>query len=249
MSKGRDFKFRRQDNIGAADADDDNYLQECFVDTGDIETLLDCCNPKSIVVGRTGAGKTALLRVMENRTKRALIIPPESLSLSYISNSTILGFVERLGVNLDIFYRLLWRHVFTVELVKNHFQIYSEDDKKTFWQKIRYKFTDQRNRKALEYLEDWGKSFWEETEYRIQEVTQKLEKDIHGQIEAALPKGVLAGQVGGTYKITDEQKSQVVERAQKVVNDVQIRQLSDIISLLDEILDDPQKHYRWTKAV
>jgi len=243
MSKGRDFKFRRQDNIGAADADDDGYLQECFVDTGDLETLLDCCNPKSIVVGRTGAGKTALLKVVENRTQRCIIIPPESLSLSYISNSTILKFVEHLGVNLDIFYRLLWRHVFTVELVKNHFKIYSEDDKKTFWQKIRYRFTDQRNRKALEYLENWGKSFWEETEYRIKEVTKKLEKDIHGQIETALPIGALAGQVGGSYKISDEKKSEIVERAQKVVNDVQIRQLSDIISLLDEILDDPQKRY------
>ena len=243
MSKGRDFKFRRQDNIGAADADDDVYLQECFVDTGDMETLLDCRNPKSIVVGRTGAGKTALLKVVENGTQRAILIPPESLSLSYISNSTVLKFVEGLGVNLDIFYRLLWRHVFTVEIVKKHFQIYSEADKKTFWEKIRYRFTDQRNRKALEYLENWGKSFWEETEYRIQEVTQKLEKEIHGQIETALPKRALAGQVGGSYKVTDEQKGQILERAQKVVNDVQIRQLSDIISLLDEILDDPQKRY------
>jgi hypothetical protein len=243
MIKGKDFIFRRQDNIGAADADDDGYLQECFVDTGDLETILDCCNPKSIVVGRTGAGKTALLKIVENRTQRAILIPPESLSLSYISNSTVLKFVERLGVNLDIFYRLLWRHVFTVELVKKHFQIYSEDDKKTFWQKIRLTFTDQKNRKALEYLENWGKSFWEETEYRIQEVTQKLEKEIHGQIKTALPKGVLAGQLGGSCKVTDEQKGQIVERAQKVVNDVQIRQLSDIISLLDEILDDPQKRY------
>lgn len=243
MGKGRDFKFRRQDNIGSADAEDDSYLNDCFVDTGDIETLMDCCNPKSIVVGRTGAGKTALLKIMENRTQRVIIIPPESLSLAYISNSTILRFVEHLGVNLDIFYRLLWRHVFTVELVKNHFQIYSEDDKKTFWQKIRYKFTDQRTQKALEYLEKWGKSFWEETEYRIQEVTQKLEKDIHGQIESALPKGMLSVKVGGSYNITDEQKGEIVERSQKVVNDVQIRQLSDIITLLDEILDDPQKRY------
>lgn len=243
MSKGRDFKFRRQDNIGAADADDDVYLQECFVDTGDIETLLDCRNPKSIVVGRTGAGKTALLKVLENRTQRAILIPPESLSLSYISNSTILNFVERLGVNLDIFYKLLWRHVFTVELIKKHFQIYSEDDKKTFWQKISRTFTDQKSRKALEYLENWGKSFWEETEYRIQEVTQKLEKDIRGQIEIGLPKKVLAGQISGSCKITDELKGQIVQRAQKVVNEVQIRQLSDIISLLDEILDDPQKRY------
>lgn len=225
MSKQKEFKFRKHDSIGAADAEDDKYLVDCFIDTGDLETLLDCRGPHSIVVGRTGSGKTALLKMLENRAQRFIIIPPESLSLSYISNSTILRFIENLGVNLDIFYRLLWRHIFTVELTKKHFNIQSEEDKRNFWQKIWQRFTDQKNRKALEYLEDWGKSFWEETEYRIQEVTTKLEDKLNGQIKAAIPKGVFGAQIGGSTSITEEQKKQIIERAQRVVNDVQIRQL------------------------
>jgi hypothetical protein len=243
MSRQKDFKFIKHDNIGAADAEDDKYLMDCFIDTGDLETLLDCRGPHSIIVGRTGSGKTALLKMLENKAQKVILIPPESLSLSYISNSTILRFIENLGVNLDIFYRLLWRHIFTVELTKKHFNIHSEEDKKSFWQKIWQRFTDQKNRKALEYLEDWGKSFWEETEYRIQEVTTKLEEKLEGQIRATIPKGVFGAQIGGNTSITEEQKKQIIERAQKVVNDVQIRQLSDIIGLLDEILDDPQKQY------
>ncbi|MBN1362476.1 MAG: hypothetical protein JW993_17905 [Sedimentisphaerales bacterium] len=171
------------------------------------------------------------------------MIPPESLSLSYISNSTILRFVEKLGVNLDIFYRLLWRHIFAVELTKRHFNIRSEEDKRNFWQRIWQRFTDQKNRKALQYLEDWGKSFWEETEYRIQEVTTKLEDSLKGRIGATLPKGVVAGNVERIASMSEEQKGKIVERAQSVVNEVQIRQLSDIMELLDQILDDPQKQY------
>jgi len=243
MSKSKEFKFRKHDNIGAADAEDDKYLIDCFVDSGDLEILRDCNGPHSIIVGRTGSGKTALLKILENRAQRSIVIPPESLSLSYISNSTILRFIEGLGVNLDIFYRLLWRHIFTVELLKKHFNIRSEEDKKNFWQKILLRFTDQKNQKALEYLEDWGKSFWEETEYRIREVTTTLESKIEGQITAAIPKGVFGAQVGGATNITEEQEKQIIERAQKVVNEVQIRQLSDIIGLLDDMLDDPQKQY------
>jgi len=58
-----------------------------------------------------------------------------------------------------------------------------------------------------------------------------------------VPNGIFGAQIGGSTSITEEQKKQIVERAQKVVNDVQIRQLSDIIGLLDGILDDPQKQY------
>ena len=184
-----------------------------------------------------------MLRVLQDRAERVISIAPESLSLAYISNSTILRFVEDMGVNLDIFYKLLWRHIFAVELTKRHFNIQSEEDKKSFWQKIWERFKDQKNRKALQYLEEWGESFWEETEYRIKEVTTGLENKLTGQIKAALPKGIVAGQVGITNVTSEQQRGSIIERAQKVVNDVQIRQLSDIISLLDQLLDDPQKPY------
>jgi len=243
MKGAAEFRFRKQDSIGAADADDDKLLVDCFVDTGDLSPLLDCGDPRSIVVGRTGAGKTALLKVLQIRAERVISIAPESLSLAYISNSTILRFIENLGVNLDIFYRLLWRHIFAVELTKRHFNIQSEEDKKVFWKRMWGRFTDQKNRKALQYLEEWGKSFWEETEYRIQEVTTSLETRLKGQIRAAIPRGIVAGEVENASIISEEQKGNIIERAQKVVNEVQIRQLSDIMSLLDGLLDDPQKPY------
>ena len=124
------FRFRRLDNIGAAAAEEDiDFLKNCFVDTGVMSVLSDCRDPRSIAIGRTGSGKTALLSRLSETEERVIEILPESLSLSYISNSTVLNFFDRLGVKLDIFFKLLWRHVFAVELIKHHFKIWKEHDK------------------------------------------------------------------------------------------------------------------------
>src|SRR5690606_38961757 len=99
--------LRKQDRIGATDAEEDAaFLADCFVDTGELDLLRDCCRPERLVVGRTGAGKTALLLRLRESEQRCIEVRPENLALSYISNSTILQFFEALGVNLDPFYKL-----------------------------------------------------------------------------------------------------------------------------------------------
>jgi len=76
------FRFRRHSYIGAADAEEDHeFLSECFIDSGDLETLADCKKPQRIILGRTGTGKTALLtRLIE--TKSTIVIKPETLSFN-----------------------------------------------------------------------------------------------------------------------------------------------------------------------
>ena len=67
------FVFSRHDDIGAAGAEDDSqFLSECFVDTGDVAVLLDHGDPKSVIVGRTGTGKTALLKYVQDIAYLAL---------------------------------------------------------------------------------------------------------------------------------------------------------------------------------
>jgi hypothetical protein len=56
------YVFRRNSSVGAMDAEsDEKFLRDCFFDTGDLPALVDCGDPKRIVVGRVGAGKSALL--------------------------------------------------------------------------------------------------------------------------------------------------------------------------------------------
>lgn len=236
------FVFRRHDNIGVADAEQDqNFLRNCFVDTGDLAILRDCNNPCRILVGRTGSGKTALLAQLASEEFNVIAIKPESLALSYISNSTILNFVLQLGVKLDIFFRLLWRHVFTVEVIKTHFRVNSESDKQNFLERFRNVFRDKKHVQALDYLERWGKSFWEETEYRIKEVTTTLESHLKASLEASIPGSALNAE--GLQSLSEEQKQEVIQRAQRVVNQVQIRELSEIIELLSDVLSDTPKQY------
>lgn len=108
----RTFVLRSNQTIGAAAAEHDGvYLRESFVDTGDLAILCDTEDPRCLLVGRTGSGKSALLARLAEAKEHVIDIKPESLALAYISNSNTLRFFAEAGVKLDIFYRLLWRHV------------------------------------------------------------------------------------------------------------------------------------------
>lgn len=242
MSKKGKFVFQKLDRVGYADAEEDrDFLQNCFLDTGDLAVLRDCGDPRRIVVGRTGAGKTAIIQQLLSNEDRAIAIPPESLALAYVSNSDILRFVAELGVKLDTFFRLLWRHVLAVEIIRAHFSIKNDDDQRGFVAQVKQLLRSSKHAKAVEYLEKWGKTFWEDTEYRIKEVTTKLEKDLKGAISSSsFPVNM---NIEGARKLTEEQKQEVIHRSRNVINDVQIKELSYVIDLLADVLSDPQQRY------
>ncbi len=233
------FKFRRNENIGNEGAEQDSeFLFECFVDTGDLDILRNTENPKCIVVGRTGAGKTALLLQLREAEENVVWLEPDHLALSYLSNSTILKYLEDLGVKLDIFYRLLWRHILSVELIKIKYNIRTEKDQKNFLNRItRLFFGDKKKQDALNYLIEWGEKFWEDTEYRIHEVTEKLENDIKAAVGTKAK--FLEARVSGNDKISSEDRYEIVHRAQDVINRVQIRKLSRVNDILaNDIFSD-----------
>jgi hypothetical protein len=155
------FKFKKHATIGAEGAEEDEeYLYDCFVDTGDLDVLEDINHPSRIVVGRTGSGKTALLMKLNQSGEHVSWIEPDELSLQYLSNSTIIKWLTKNDVDLDIFYRLLWKHIFTVELIKLKYDIKNENDQNNFLQRIYQKFVyDRKKKEAFEYLKEWGTNF------------------------------------------------------------------------------------------
>ncbi|WP_243468911.1 hypothetical protein [Paraburkholderia sp. PGU19] len=65
---GIPFRFKRHARIGEAGAElDDEFLFQSFVDVGDYEEIRNVKAPKRVIVGRTGSGKTALLRYLAYR--------------------------------------------------------------------------------------------------------------------------------------------------------------------------------------
>lgn len=246
------FRFRKNDSLGAAGAEEDGeFLRECFVDTGDLHILEDLEDNRELVVGRTGSGKTALLSELAARNgDQAIVIDPEHLALTYVSNSTILRFFADLGVNLDPFFKLLWRHVLTVEVLDRHFSIRSETDQKGLWGKVKNVFVgdsreEREAREALDYLQKWGSKFWKETEYRVKEITQTLEEELGAELDAKLG----AGHIGAGAKLnagitmSSEQRAELHSRGQKIVTSAQVQDLGKIIRLLDRVLTNKQRGY------
>jgi len=236
--------FRRNLDVGAADAEsDDLYLANCFVDTGDLQILKDCSDPKCLILGRTGSGKTALLKQVL-KAPFAVDLSPEDLALNYITNSQVLKFFEAAGVHLDVFYTLLWRHIITVELLKLKYGITNQEKQNFFLKKIGQMFDrNETKTKALKYLSDWGSRFWEETEYRTKEFVRKLETDLKGAVKIDAKYIALGAE--GARKLTEEERIEVHSYGTRVVNGVQVKELHDVINLLSEdIFTDPQQaHY------
>src|SRR5687768_14943055 len=151
-----EFVFRKHDNVGSAAAEDDwQFLDECFVDRGDIQLLLDCRNAKRIIVGRTGTGKSALIQRLSRLDINIIKLSPHSLSLNFIATNKVFAFFEAAGVNLSPFYILLWKHLLVVELLKSRFNIVNETSHRSFMTHIKafYKKSDRYKEQALDYLE------------------------------------------------------------------------------------------------
>lgn len=250
--KNSSFMFRKNSSIGSADAiEDTNYLHEAFVDTGDLEILRDTGKPQCIAVGRTGAGKTALLEYLKKSEDHVIKIDVSNLALNYISNDTVIKYFEDLGINLDPFYKLLWRHILAVEVIRKNQEIHDESANKNFIAGMRQKFAKQgRKLEAFNYFAKWNSSFWKDTDEQLQGITRNTAKELGTAAKAAV--GIDVNDLSSGFQlasnrketITEEQKVLISKRGQEVINRVQIAKLSRILNIIDEdLLSDPQKPY------
>lgn len=241
---GISFRFKKNDRVGEAEAEsDENFLFQCFVDNGDLASLRDCTAPQRIIVGRTGSGKSALLRMLERNEDHVISLAPEQLSLGYLSNSGVIRFFEEAGANLDVFYQLLWKHVLAVELIKYKYKINNDAAQKSFLSMLGQLFVkDKAKEQAVDYLRKWGENFWNETEYRVREITAKMEHDLKASLGT---EGLGAKlEAGAAQKLSAEERGDVISRGARVVNQVQIKALSDVLRLLsEEIFNDAQECY------
>ena len=239
------IKITRNLKIGALDAETDyKLLDKCFVDKGDLSALLDVTDPSAIILGRTGSGKSALVHRIENETDHCIRLDPNDISIRFLEYSDIIKFFDALEIKLDLFYKLLWRHLLVVEILKLRYNIQSESDGKRFVDAL---FTwvsrDKAKKKAIEYFKEWGDKFWLNTDEHLKEITLKLEKDTKANIGAK--HSGLNLSVEEVNKLSDQEKIEIKQRASQVVNGLQIKKLNEVLDLISQYSfnDEQRKFY------
>jgi hypothetical protein len=186
---------------------------------------------------------------------------------NHITNSTLLQHLTALGVNLDPFFKLLWRHVFAVTVIQNRLDVTDEQSQRGLRAKLMNLFESRatksakqidadRRTRALDYLNKWGDRFFEDVEHRTKEVIQRFENEVKKHaglsLSAGGTSGAPLGAVGGSASLTagaakstsgkamTEEHSEIVARAQTVISSIQVQALGGLIELVDEIIDDEQ---------
>jgi hypothetical protein len=236
LHEGTGLVFRKRDVIGANDAEDDaEWLKQCFVDNGHLRALRDVRDPKRIILGRTGTGKTALLITLKERVEHVVEVDPAKMSLAYVSNAPILTTLRAAGVNLAFFYKLLWKHCFCVELLRLHF------GKQSWFAELRAHLTNADHQRALDYLAEFGDSFFDYDDVRVRTIVQKVEDKLDGEIGAGI--GDFKARVAAGESFSSEERAEIARKAQRVLPDSHRQELAQIVDVVNSVLSDPKRPF------
>lgn len=239
------FKFEKYLEIGSPDAETDRILEKAFIENDSFSAITDMNNQRSILIGRTGSGKSAILKHLEFTQEKVVRINPEAMSLRFLSNSTIIQYFKELGVNLNFFYKILWKHVFLIELIRLHFAY--DDKKKNNWylgvkEKLR-RAQNPKREKALEYFDKWSNEFWIDTETRIKEIEKTVQQKFEAEVGADVK--VLKSKMNVNESDQSLVKSEVKTKAEHVITETLAHDIHEIINILKEeiFIDSQQKHF------
>lgn len=238
MSKNNPIVLKKNSGIGKISAEADHeFLYNCFVDHVALSAIDDADNPQMILLGPTGSGKTAVMKMLARKHERNHELDLDDLSLSYLANSDVIAFLLALDVSLDHFFQALWRHVICLEYIKPRFNVDSEGKSKNLWARIKERFSGQApKQRAMSYLEKWENKFWISYDESVREITKNLEEDVTAIFAADIEK--FKTDVGYRRKLSHDRKSHLQQRLKQFVNADLLTELSQVINLLSEYEPD-----------
>ena len=235
-------------------AENDSMLSNVFVDSGYLDRLSNPSEGAFLILGRAGSGKTALIRRLKETTRHIVQLDPEELSMQYLQNSSLRS-VAKWGVNLEIFYKYLWRHICILELIRMRYGDTSEVTG-TFGGMLAFldPFIKESNKTrdlSRGYLETYGNSYWVKTDTRVKAIVSEVEKKLRtdSEISAKLnvpPVQVGAGVSGGVAtRVSEHVEAEIIERAQQIVSDFQIADLNRVVEALGKngFTDSQNPHF------
>lgn len=220
--------------IGRISAEaDEEFLFECFVDSPALAELKLSASPKMLLLGSTGAGKTAIIRKIQQESGSANLIQLDEVALGYLGNSDVINFLVGLDVNLDLFFQALWKHVILIEFIRLKFKVDNEEKSRYIFSQIFSAFSkDQRKSKGLDYLRKWESKFWISMDENIKEITQKLESNVNAELGGEVAK--FSGRAGYIRGLSSEKKTQLQRVARRFAAPELLTDLSKVTDTLAE---------------
>lgn len=225
-------------SIGTGNAEsDDDLLFECFVTYPPVDEALKIASAGMILAGRTGSGKTAILRYVQVQETHTSEVDPAEMSMNYVANSDALRFLHAIGADLDLLFQVLWKHVLCLEFIRLRWGVDNAAKSVTIFDKIVSKFSkDDRKKRAVAYLQEWGNKFWITMDQNIKEITEAYEDKLNAEFGAEISKF----KAGGQYekRLSTEKKSELVARARDIISAEQLRDLHGVVEMLASTSND-----------
>lgn len=218
--------------VGTGDASDEiELLKTVFIDTGYAKQLQNVQNPKCIILGPTGVGKTALINHLTDSIDNILQIHPDDLSITYIHSSSIIQDMERCGVNLAPVFRFMWQHVFLVEFIRLKFELNSKVSITKWIDRLKSQYLPESNEyQAVHYMEKWNHNIWESVNLRVQEMTNSLEAAVKGKFGLGSKEiGQISTELSGTE--LNEKKEKYESIVQTYISQELIKEQQDIMKM------------------
>ena len=219
--------FRRDMEIGnlSAEADQD-FLDSCFIETAEYNEIKNYENRKMIILGRTGAGKTALLNKAKEEADVVVDIKPNVFVLQYIDNVPFIRQLKEEKINLEVFYKFLWLHEILSSIVKNYFKYYN---KNYLMELCKFGSDSERIKQLKNYVKQYDDVFFAEG------TKEKITDQLESKLEAEMGFKNFA-KIAST--LSESQKKEIQSKTSQYVSKTQINQLKNLISILKDYFEN-----------
>lgn len=233
MATRNNHIITRDIRVGKNAAEEDlELLYDCFVDSRALTEARDPNSNASIIAGRTGSGKSAIIQYLHRR-ERSAYLSPIDMAMTHISNSDVMRFLNDIGADLNLFFQAIWKHVLLVEHIRLKYRIVDESNSTTWFNNLWERFNkDKGKAKALAYLEKYAGNLWITIDENVRQLTETYE----GQIKAELGVDVskFATRAGYGANLSQQNKTEYIARVRRIMNSEQLQDLSKVIALLAE---------------
>lgn len=222
------------DNIGAVSAEkDDRFLFHCFYDHPAHREIITETTVRSILYGRTGTGKTAIVRYLEKNQKHTKALDLSEVSLDYLVNSDAIQLLNDLDMDANVIFQAFWRYIICVAYIQLKYNLSDEGQSKRWTdnllQRIRGKTGQNR---AAKFLAEHRGKFWVETDVILEEYAKGIDKEVHAQLGASLE--IWRSDAGWAKKQSQAKKVQLERRLKNVIKPEIVRELSDLMKILKQ---------------